>query len=275
MCRVFLEQLKVVLNQPIVIENRVGAAGNLGSGEAARAAPDGYTLLCAGNAIHVANPLIYSSMGFNPDEDLVPISGVAATGYVLLVAKDAKYKDVNDLVAAAKASPGLKTGLASTTARVVYGLFRETADIDLASIPYTSGNQGLFPDLMRHDTDLVIEAMPSTMGQVTGGALRALAVTLPERSPLLPGVATFKEAALDVVLVGWNGFYAPRGTPPEIVKKLNEASHLALQYPEVAKQLATIACVPMPTSPEKLAQLIRDDRAKWKPMVDLYKLKVN
>lgn len=275
MCRVFLDQLRIVLNQTIVIENRAGAASNLGSGEAARATPDGYTLLCTGNAVHVANPLIFSSMGFNPDEDLVPISGVAATGYILLAPNDAKYKDVKDLVATAKATPGLKTGLASTTARVVYGLFREAAGIDLASIPYTSGNQGLFSDLMRHDTDLVIEAMPSVMGQIEGGTLRPLAVTLPERSPLLPEVATFKEAGVDVVMVGWNGFYAPRGTPPEIIKKLNEASRVALRVPDVAKRLAAIACVPMPTSPDELAKLIRDDRAKWKPMVDLYKLKVN
>lgn len=275
MCRVFLEQLKIVMKQAIVIENRGGAAGNLGSGEAARATPDGYTLLCTGNAIHVANPLIYSSMSFDPDKDLVPISGVAATGYVLLVAKDAKYKDVQDLVSRAKAPPALKTGLASTTARVIYGLFRGAANIDLAGVPYTSGNQGLFTDLMRGDTDLVIEAMPSAMGQIEGGSLRPLAVSLPERSPLLPNVATFKEAALDVVLVGWNGFYAPRGTPPEIIRKLNEASRAALQHPDVAKRLSAIACVPMPTSPEQLASVIRNDRAKWKPMVDLYKMKVD
>jgi tripartite-type tricarboxylate transporter receptor subunit TctC len=276
MCRVFVEQLKLVLNQSIVVENRVGAASNLGSGEAARAVPDGYTLLCTGNAVHVANPLIYSSMGFDPDQDLVPISGIAATGYVLAVAEHSKYRNVGDLVAAAKvaASP-LNTGLSSTTARVIYGLFREAAKINLASIPYTNGNQSLFPDLVRGDTDLVIEAMPGAMGQVLGGAVRPLAVTLPERSPLLPGVATLREAGFDVVLVGWNGFYAPKGTPADIISKLNAASRAALGQPEVAKRLAAIACVPMPTSPEQLTTYIREDRAKWKPMVELYKLKVD
>ncbi len=276
MCRVFLEQLKLVLNQAIVIENRGGAAGNLGSGEVARAVPDGYTLLCAGNAIHIANPLLYSSMGFEPDRDLVPISGVAATGYILVVANSSKRHDVGDLVASAKsASPPLKTGLSSTTAQVIYGLFRGAADINLTSIPYTSGNQSLFPDLIRGDTDLVIEAMPSAMAQVLGGAVRPLSVTLPERSPLLPEVPTFRESGFDVTLVGWNGFYAPKGTPAEIIARLNMASRAALSEPAVAKRLAAIACVPMPTSPDELTRFIREDRAKWKPMVELYKLKVN
>jgi tripartite-type tricarboxylate transporter receptor subunit TctC len=100
-------------------------------------------------------------------------------------------------------------------------------------------------------------------------------VTLPERSPLLPNVPTFKEGGLDVVLVGWNAFYAPKGTPREVITKLNEAAREALKHPDVAKRLETVACVPMPTSPEELTKLIQDDRAKWKPMVDLYKLKVD
>jgi tripartite-type tricarboxylate transporter receptor subunit TctC len=276
MCRVFLEQLKVVLKQPIVIVNRVGAASNLGSSEAAKATPDGYTLLCTGNATHVANPLLYSSMDFDPDKDLLPISGVAATGYVMAVGDKLKGKSVKDVIAMAKSSPTPpKIGLASTTSRVIYGLFREAAKVDLTSVPYMSGNRDLFPDLMRGDTALVIEAMPSAMGPVTGGSVTAIAVTLPERSPLLPDVPTFKEVGVDVELVGWNAFYAPRGTPPEIIAQLNRASVEALKHPDVAKRLAAVACVPMPTTPAQLTSMIVEARAKWKPMVDLYKLKVN
>lgn len=276
MCRVFLDQLKVVLKQPIVIENRVGAASNLGAAEAAKATPDGYTLLCTGNATHVANPLLYSSMGFDPDKDLVPISGIAATGYVMTTGDKLKGKNLKEVVALAKtALPPLKTGLASTTARVVFEMFRQAAGVQLTNVPYMSGNRDLFPDLMRGDTDLVIEAMPSAMGSITGNSVAAVAVTLPERSPLLPNVPTFKEQGFEVVLVGWNAFYAPRGTPPDIIATLNRASLEALKVPEVAKRLETVACVPMPTSPEQLAKLIVDDRAKWKPIVEEYKLKVN
>jgi tripartite-type tricarboxylate transporter receptor subunit TctC len=276
MCRVFLEQLKVILGQQIVIENRVGAASNIGAAEASKAAPDGYTLLCTGNATHVANPLIYSNMGFDPDKDLVPISGVAATGYVMAVGANLKGKNLKDVIATAKsASAPPKIGLASTTSRVIYGMFRAAAGVDLTNVPYMGGNQNLFPDLMRGDTDLVIEAMPSAMGAVTGGSVTPIAVTLPQRSSLLPDVPTFKESGVDVVLVGWNAFYAPRGTPPEIIKTLNRAAVEALKHPDVAKRLETVACTPMPTTPEQLASLIQEDRAKWKPMVDLYKLRVN
>ena len=276
MCRVFVEQLKVVLKQTIVIENRVGAASNLGASEAAKATPDGYTLLCTGNATHVANPLLYSSMGFDPDKDLVPITGIAATGYVMAVGSKLQDKGVKDVIGVAKtSSTPLKIGLASTTSRVIFEMFRQAAQVQLTNVPYMSGNRDLFPDLMRGDTDIVIEAMPSAMGSVTGGSVAPIAVTLPERSPLLPTVPTFKELGLDVVLVGWNAFYAPRGTPPEIIATLNRASMEALKHPDVAKRLEAVACVPMPTTPERLARMIVDDRGKWKPIVEEYKLKVN
>jgi tripartite-type tricarboxylate transporter receptor subunit TctC len=276
MCRVFVEQLKTVLKQTIVIENRVGAASNLGAAEASKAAPDGYTLLCTGNATHVANPLLYSSMGFDPDKDLVPISGIAATGYIMTVGSKLKDKSVKDVVALARtSSPPLKIGLASTTSRVIFEMFRQAAHVQLTNVPYMTGNRDLFPDLMRGDTDVVIEAMPSAMGSVTGGSVTPIAVTLPERSPLLPNVPTFKELGLDVVLVGWNAFYAPKGTPPEVIATLNRASAEALKHPDVAKRLEAVACVPMPTTPDQLAKMIVDDRAKWKPIVEEYKLKVN
>jgi tripartite-type tricarboxylate transporter receptor subunit TctC len=276
MCRVFLEQLKDVLKQPIVIENRAGGASNIGAAEASRATPDGYTLLCTGNATHVANPLIYSHQGLNPDKDLISISGVAATGYVLAAGNKFKGKTLKDVIAMAKSSPeSLKTGLASTTARVIYGMFREAAKIDLTNVPYMHGNQNLFPDLMRGDTDLVIEAMPSAMAAIASGQVTPIAVTLPQRSKLIPNVPTFKESGVDVELVGWNAFYAPHGTPPQIIAKLNHASAEALKAPIVAKRLETVACVPMPTTSDGLLKMIQSDRAKWKPMVDLYKLQVD
>jgi len=276
MCRVFLEQLKAVLNQTIVIENRVGAASNIGAAEASKAKPDGYTLLCTGNATHVANPLIYSNQGFDPDKDLMPITAVAATGYVVAVGPNLKGKALKDVIGQAKSAPQpLRAGLASTTSRVIYGMVREAAKIDLADVPYMGGNQNLFPDLMRGDIDLVIEAMPSSMGAVKGGSVIPVAVTLPERSPLLPEVPTLKEGGVDVTLVGWNALYGPSGLSPEIVKKLNQAAVEALKHPDVAKRLETVACVPMPTTPERLAEMIKEDRAKWKPMVELYKLKAN
>lgn len=276
MCRVFLEQLEAELGATIVIENRVGAASNVGASEASKAAPDGYTLLCTGSATHVANPLIYSDMGFDPDTSLTPITGIASTGYVVAGGANVQGKTISDAVAAAKEAPNtMRMGLVSTTARVVNGMLSEAAGVSFRVVPYAGGNQALFPDLIRGDIDVAIEAMPSAVGPIAGGQIEGLAVTLPERSTLLPDVPTLKESGIDLTLVGWNGFYAPAGTPPAIVAKLNEAGVKALGHPDVAKRLETVASVPMPTTPTELTELIQRDRAVWKPMVELYDLKVN
>jgi len=275
MCRVFLEQLKAELGATIVIENRVGAASNVGAAEASKAQPDGYTLLCTGSATHVANPLIYEDMGFDPDTSLVPITGIASTGYVVAGGATMSDKSVNDLVDKAKANPNtVRMGLVSTTARVVNGMFSEAADVSFNIVPYAGGNQALFPDLIRGDIDVAIEAMPSAVGPISGGQIKGLAVTLPERSSLIPDVPTLKESGIDLTLVGWNGFYAPAGTPQDIITRLNEAGVKALGNPDVAKRLETVASMPMPTTPEQLSELIQRDRATWKPMVELYDLKV-
>lgn len=276
MCRVFLEQLKVELGATIVIENRVGAASNVGASEASKARPDGYTLLCTGSATHVANPLIYSDMGFDPDTSLAPITGVAATGYVVLGGSAVADKSIGDVIEQAKSAPDtVRMGLVSTTARVVNGMFSEAAGVSFNAVPYAGGNQALFPDLMRGDIDVAIEAMPSAVGQISGEQIRGLAVTLPERSSLIPDVPTLKESGIDLTLIGWNAFYAPAGTPDEIITQVNEASARALAHPDVAKRLETVASTPMPTTPEELTTLIQQDRAAWKPMVELYDLKVN
>ncbi len=276
MCRVFLDQLKVELGATIVIENRVGAASNVGAAEASKARPDGYTLLCTGSATHVANPLIYSDMGFDPDAGLLPITGIASTGYVVAGGSAVKGKTITDVVARAKASPDtVRMGLVSTTARVVNGMLSEAAGVKFNIVPYAGGNQALFPDLIRGDIDVAIEAMPSIVGPIKGGRIQGLAVTLPERSALIPDVPTLKESGIDLTLVGWNAFYAPAGTPREIIERVNAAARKALAHPDVAKRLETVASTPMPTSPEELAGLIQRDRAAWKPMIELYNLKVN
>ncbi|MEJ8570696.1 tripartite tricarboxylate transporter substrate binding protein [Microbaculum marinum] len=276
MCRVFLEQLKVELGATIVIENRVGAASNVGASEASKARPDGYTLLCTGSATHVANPLIYSDMGFDPDTSLLPITGIASTGYVVATGSAFKGKTIGDVIEQAKASPdSVRMGLVSTTARVVNGMLSEATGASFNVVPYAGGNQALFPDLIRGDVAVAIEAMPSAVGPIQGGQIEGLAVTLPERSTLIPDVPTLKESGIDLTLVGWNAFYAPAGTPEEIITQVNAAAVKALAHPDVAERLKTVASTPMPTTPDELAALIQRDRATWKPMVELYNLKVN
>jgi len=274
MCRVFLEQMRVSLNQPFVIENRPGAGGNIGGAEAAKAAPDGYTVLCTGNATHVSNPFVYDSMGFDPEQDLTPVTAVAGTGYVLLANNNLKGKSVAEIVAMAKSAPKPMTvGVASTTAHVLYGMFTETAKVNLVRVPYGAGNRTLFTDLMRGDIDLVIEAMPSAMAPITNGQVAAIAVTNPARTPFLPDVPTFKESGVDIQLLGWNAFYVPRGTPPEIVAALNRGANEALKDAEVRRRFATVASEPIGGSSADLANMIRTDRAKYEPVIRTLGLK--
>ena len=276
MCRVFLEQVRTVLNDPIVIENRPGAGGNIGGAEASKAAPDGYTVLCTGNATHIGNPFLYDSMGFDPDKDLVPVNAIAGTGYVLLANNKLKGKSLDDILAMARAAPKPMTvGLASTSAQVVYGLLADATKINLERVPYGSGNRNMFTDLMRGDIDLVIEAMPSTMAPIANAQVTPIAVTNPRRTPFLADVPTFQESGIDVTLVGWNAFYVPRGTPPEVIAVLNRAANEALKDPELRRKLGTVASEPIGGSPAELANMIRTDRVKWEKNIRALGLKAN
>ncbi len=268
MCRVFLEQVRVVLNQTIVIENRPGAGGNIGGAEAAKAPADGYTVLCTGNATHVGNPFLYESMGFDPEKDLAPISVVAGTGYVLLAGNRYKGKTLQEILAAARAaSKPLTMGVASTTAHVLYGMLSDATGVAFVRVPYAAGNRTLFTDLMRDDLDLVIEAMPSAMAPIANGQVSAVAVTNPVRTSFLPSVPTFKESGVAIELIGWNAFYLPRGAPADVVATLNRASNEALKDAELRRRFATVASEPIGGTPDDLASVIRVDRSRYEPMI--------
>jgi tripartite-type tricarboxylate transporter receptor subunit TctC len=274
MCRVFLDRVRVELKEPIVIENKPGAGGNIGGAEAARSPGDGYTVLCTGNATHISNPFLYANQGFDPDTDLVPVTAIAGTGYVLLVGSKHKGKSLAEILALAKtAQKPLTVGVASATAHVLYGMLSDAAKVKLERVPYATGNAALFTDLMRGDTDLVIEAMASAMTPINNGQLTAVAVTNPTRSPLLPNVPTFKESGIDITLIGWNAFYVPKGTPPEVIATLNKAANVALKDPEVAKRVATVASEPIGGTPAQLENMIKSDRALFEPRIKALGLK--
>jgi tripartite-type tricarboxylate transporter receptor subunit TctC len=274
MCRVFLDRVRVELNQAIVIENKPGAGGNIGGAEAARSPADGYTVLCTGNATHISNPFLYENQGFDPEKDLVPVTAIAGTGYVLLANNKHKGKSLAEIIAMAKAAQKPMTvGVASATAHVLYGMLSDAAKVKLERVPYATGNAALFTDLMRGDTDLVIEALPSAMTPINNGQVTAIAVTNPARTSFLPAVPTFKESGVDITLVGWNAFYVPKGTPPEVVATLNRAANVALKDPDVAKRFATVASEPIGGSPSQLESMIKSDRALFEPRIKQLGLK--
>jgi tripartite-type tricarboxylate transporter receptor subunit TctC len=274
MCRVFLDRVRVELNQPIVIENKPGAGGNIGGAEAARSPADGYTVLCTGNATHISNPFLYENQGFDPEKELVPVTAIAGTGYVLLAGNKHKGKTLREILDMARTAPKpLTVGVASATSQVLYGMLVDAAKVKLERVPYATGNAALFTDLMRGDTDLVIEAMPSAMTPINNGQVTAIAVTNPTRTSFLPNVPTFKESGVDMTLVGWNAFYVPKGTPPEIVATLNRAANVALKDPEVTKRFATVASEPIGGTPAQLESMIKSDRGLFEPRIKALGLK--
>ena len=209
-------------------------------------------------------------------KDITPVNAVTGTGYVLLANNKLKGKSVADIVAMAKASPKLWTlGVASTTPHVVYEMFSDATKVELTRVPYAAGYRNMFVDLMRGDIDLVIEAMPSAMAPIANGQVTPIAVTNPARSPFLPDVATFKESNVDVVLLGWNAFYVPRGTSPEIVAALNRAANEALKDAELKRRFGTVASEPIGGTPADLEAMNKSDRAKYEPMIKSLGLKAN
>jgi len=274
MCRVFLDRMRVELNQPIVIDNKPGAGGNIGGAEAARSPADGYTILCTGNATHISNPFLYESQGFDPQKDLAPVTAIAGTGYVLLTSNKHKGKLLADILAMARtAQKPMTVGLASATAHVLFGMLTDTAKVKLERVPYATGNAALFTDLMRGDTDLVIEALPSAMAPINNGQVTAIAITNPTRASFLPGVPTFKESGVDMTLIGWNALYVPTGTPADVIATLNRAANVALKDPEVGKRFLTVASEPIGGSPAQLESMIKSDRALFEPRIKALGLK--
>ena len=269
MCRVFLDRVRVELNHPIVIENKPGAGGNIGGAEASRSPGDGYTVLCTGNATHISNPFLYESMGFDPQKDLAPVTAVAGTGYALLANNKHKGKSLAEILEMAKASPKpLTVGVASTTAHVLFGMLADATKVPLQRVPYATGNAALFTDLMRGDTDLVIEAMPSTMAPINNGQVTAIAVTNPTRTSFLPGVPTFKESGVDITLIGWNAFYAPKGTPPEVIATLNAALREVLEMPDLKKRALDLGIEAKASSPEEIGDRLKADIDKWVQVIE-------
>jgi tripartite-type tricarboxylate transporter receptor subunit TctC len=253
--------------QPFVVENRPGAGGNVGSAFVARAEPDGHTLLWGTNATHAANEFMFASLGFDPVRDFEPIAGILRLGMVVLAERRAEHLNLGDLVRAAKARPGgISVGVPSTTARAVLEMLRRAGGAELAEVPYSGSGQSLTA-LLRGDVRAVVDTLAASLGAIRGGQVKPLGISLGRRSESLPGLPTFREQGLDVEVDAWNAFYAPRGTPREIVRALNSASNAGLADPELRAAVVDGGAEPMGGTPEDLVRLMRSDRAKWEPVI--------
>ncbi|WP_203072748.1 Bug family tripartite tricarboxylate transporter substrate binding protein [Falsiroseomonas ponticola] len=262
-------KLQQLLGGTILIDNRPGAGGNLATEMTVRAAPDGYTLLMGTIAALAINPTIYRNLPFDPQADLTPISQAGSILNVLVVPVDRPWRTVADLVAAAKARPDSITYGSSGVGgagHLAGALLDQMAGIKTVHVPYRGGGP-LMTDMVGGKIDYAFSTAPTAIPQIEGGKLRALAVPTLQRSPLMPNVPTVAETLPGYEVGNWYALVGPKGLPQPIVERLNAAMRATLADGDVRAHLARHGVEPTPSSPEELARFIRDETAKWAPIV--------
>ncbi len=264
MARAIAERLAERLGHQVVIDNRPGAGGNIGTDLVAKAAPDGYTLLMGTNATHAMNPSLYGNIPFDPIKDFSPVILVGTLPLILVAHPSITANSVKEVVDLAKARPGaLNFGIGSTSSRVSAELFKRLTAIDIVPVLY-KGATAMFTDLIGGQIQLGFETVATALPQVKAGKVKPIAVTSAKRTDLAPTVPTFAESGLaGYDVVGWNALFAPKGTPPEIVAKLNAEIGKILQTPEMKQRMASIGFDPAGGSAEQLAAYVRTESDKW------------
>ena len=252
--------------QPVIVENRPGANGNIGTEVAAKAPPDGYTLLMGTAGTHGVNPGLYPKLPYDAVKDFAPISLTAVVPNILVVTNALPVKNVQELIAYAKKNPGKLTfgspGIGST-GHLSAELFKTLAGIDMTHVAY-KGSAPTLQDLMGGQIQVVIDNIPPYLPQVKAGKIRALAVTPAKRSPAAPELPTMAEAGVKGYdAASWFGLLAPAGTPPEIVAQLSEETRRILNLPDVREKLLSLGAQPAGSTPEEFARFIDAEIAKW------------
>jgi tripartite-type tricarboxylate transporter receptor subunit TctC len=268
--RPLAERLSASLGEPVVVENHGGVAGTLGASDVAHATPDGYTLLLGTSNEIAMSPTLYPSLPYNPTTAFSPITSVAIFPNVLVVAYDAPVKSLADLVAMARAKPGTVTFASSgvgSTNHLTAEIFQRQAGITILHVPYKGGGPAL-TDVMGGQVTAMFATLPSAIGLIKAGKLRALMVTGPTRSAALPDVPTGKESGMpDLVVTTWNGVLAPAGTPPELVARLHKALAAAVADPTLKQAFDALGAETELITPEQFAQRIRHDFDYWSGVI--------
>jgi tripartite-type tricarboxylate transporter receptor subunit TctC len=275
--RLVAQELQKTLNQSIVIDNRAGAGGNIGTAAAAKAAPDGYTFLFGTNATNAANEFLYPNLGFDPQKDF---DGVAMVGLLPMViattAPDLPANGIAELIARAKARPGtLNVGLPSTTASVVFAQFVKQAQAPLFAVKYKASGQSM-TDVLGGQIPLVIDTVTAARPHFASGKLKVLGITSLKASEMLPGVKSVAEQGVTGFdVVAWDALFAPKGTPPEIVQKVSQHLQRALQQPETRKKMLDIGVEPLYMAPAQLDAFVRDERQKWGATIKAAEIRID
>jgi tripartite-type tricarboxylate transporter receptor subunit TctC len=275
--RIVADKLAAALGQAVIVDNRGGAAGVIGTRVAARATPDGYTLVMATSGSIAINPNLYVNPGYQTLRDLAPIGLISSTPIVLMAHPSALETTLAAVIAAAKREPGkinIGTPPPGTSANLAAELLKSIAGIDYAIVTYR-GTGPLTTDLLGGHVKLALNVLAPAMSSLKSGSLRALAVLATKRSSLLPGVPTAAEAGLPGFEAGLNyGLLAPAGTPRPIIERLNRELRALVDTPEVRARIAADGGDPMPSMPEEYAADIERENDKWGALIRKLNLKV-
>jgi tripartite-type tricarboxylate transporter receptor subunit TctC len=268
--RTVAQKLAERIAQQVVVDNRPGAGGNIGTDIVAKSAPDGYTLLMGSAGPLAINASLFKTLPFDPIRDLAPVTLAASTPNVLVVHPSLKVSTVNELIELAKAEPGQINFASSgfgTPAQLAGELFNSMAHVRLVHVPYKGASPAL-ADLLGGQVQVMFSTMPPALPHVKDGKLRALAVTSLKRSPAAPDLPTLDESALPGFEAStWHGVVLPAGAPSEIIARLNREIVAILHLPEVVERLSSQGAEALGSTPEEFAAYIRSETAKWARVV--------
>ena len=275
--RLIATKLSEKWGQAVVIDNKAGAGGNVGSDIVAKSAPDGYTLVMGVTGSHAINTSLYSKMPYDPVADFVAISQVAVVPNVIVVHPSVAAATLAELVALAKREPG-KLNYASlgngTAAHLGMEMLKSAAGIDMTHVPY-KGSAPAISDLLAGQVQVMVDGLPSALPHIKAGKLRALAMTSLRRSPALPDLPTVAENYPGFYADAWSGLFAPKGTPPAVVDKISVEVQRILRLPEVREKLAGLGAEPVGSTPTEFSSHVKREIDKWARVVKTSGAKVD
>jgi tripartite-type tricarboxylate transporter receptor subunit TctC len=267
--RAFAQKLSQQLGQPVVVDNRVGAGGNVGTAAVARLPKDGYTLLLTAQSAQTINPALYKKTNFDPIKDFEPIMVVATAPYLLVVNAAFPAKNLSELVALAKAQPGQLNYASAgngTLNHLLGEMFKKMAGVDIVHVPY-KGAAAAATDVVGGQVPITFGSFPGVMPFVKSGQLRVIGVATEKRSQLAPELPTLQESMPGLHANSWYGLFAPAGTPKEIIRRLHSEGEKILASADIKERLQGLGAEVSPSTPEQLANLVKEDLLRWAKIV--------